>query len=342
MSEEGGNKDSQVDSTSFASILAGVQRMREQYEPSALETQVPQQSNTRITSTNTDSISVTTTRPTNISTTGPKSNRDFLRATLSETTGNPISPISASRSPTPGGQTTVRNSRSAGNVTKTAKVLVGPSQKGNPLFTDSLLKTVGYEFDKEILCDYFINPTFQILFLSIKYHKLKPEYLWSRVKRLNRGSSSANTRNDRALRILLVVVDIESPQDQIRNLTDFAIKHDLSMVLAWSFEEAGNYIAFSKQLDNAPARTKQGIQGIRGTDYKSCVVEAFTGIRSVNKTDVSNLLANYGSVKEIVTKSCNSDNITNISGMGATKIRNLKTIFSEPFIYNKHYEPLDE
>ncbi|KAK6460909.1 restriction endonuclease type II-like protein [Scheffersomyces coipomensis] len=352
MSDNTNKKDDQVDSTSFASILAGVQRMREQFGVVADDHEqesIPQREHTSaiskppITTTSTTASTSTTTisRPSTIESNIPPTTT--VRSTLSTITGNPIPANTDSPSPssTPG-PSTVRSSRTVQNIAKTAKVLVHPSQKGNPLLSESLLKSIGYEFNKDVLCDYFINSTFQILFLSLKYHKLKPEYLWSRLKKMNRGSSSVNTRNDRALRMVLIVVDIEAPQEQIRNLSDFCIKHDLTMVLAWTFEEAGNYVAFSKQLDNAPAKTKQGIQGIRGSDYKSCVVEALTGIRSVNKTDVSNLLANYESIKNIVSNTCMNDNITNVSGMGATKVRNMRNIFSEPFIYNKIYEPLEE
>ena len=54
--------------------------------------------------------------------------------------------------------------------------------------------------------------------------------------------------------MLLVVVDVDSHQDLLRKLLDFCIKHDLSLVLAWSYEEAANYIALCKQLDKAPLK----------------------------------------------------------------------------------------
>ena len=142
------------------------------------------------------------------------------------------------------------------------------------------------------------------------------------MEKLNQGSSTVHTRGDDALRVLLVVVDVDSHQDLLRKLLDFCIKHDLSLVLAWSYEEAANYIALCKQLDKAPLKGRKIIEGTKGSDYNSSVVKAFTGIKLVNKTDVSNLLANCKSVKEIVLQSCQNDNddgigLANIPGLGA-------------------------
>ncbi|KAL6453451.1 ERCC1 DNA excision repair protein ERCC-1 [Candida maltosa Xu316] len=223
-----------------------------------------------------------------------------------------------------------------------SEVLVSPTQKGNILLSNSKMKTTAWRFDKSVLCDYYINPTFQILFLSLKLHKLRPEYIDFRWQKFNKGSTINTTKKDNTLRVLLVVVDIEAHQEPLRYLSDFCIKHDLSLVLAWSFEEAGNYIALSKEIDDTPAKAKKSVQGTRGADYNTSVVEAFTGIKSVNKTDVSNLLANCKSVKEIILQSCKEDNddgvgLANIPGLGATKLTNLKQVFSEPFITNKDY-----
>lgn len=377
------NKDGkdQTSSTSFASILAGVQRMREEaggvteistpsersqatsseqpsgLAPSMTPVQAPAVAPAEVTSSISPAI-----RTSHISHIQPNSiNRN--RTTLSEITGEPIAPRLPKdneanhvnernnlgnnpnhTSTTGSNQPQTRTSRPQTRGFVPSEILVNKSQTGNPLLKESMMKTTSWKFDSSILSDYYINPTLQILFLSLKYHKLRPEYIWQRLKKINKGSSVADSRNDRALRVLLTVVDIDSHQDILRDLLDFCIKHDLSLVLAWTFEEAGNYIVFAKQHDNAPAKTKQGIRGIRGTDYNSSLVEALTGIRLVNKTDVTNLLANCKSVKNIVQRSCQDkdSNLENIGGLGSTKLKNLKNVFLEPFIYNKEYKLNDE
>ncbi|KAI5954763.1 RAD10 [Candida theae] len=342
-----------IDSSSFASILAGVKRMRDEYggDYSENDVTIQRKSRPQLQQPAPPPVSSSTTAnpPTATATSIITTARKVLetqRATLEKPTAKPVSPADAARSTSSNTNNPVRparlpqqqqqqqqHSRSGG----LSDILVHKSQEKNPLLSESMMKTTPWVFDGSILSDYYISPTFQILFLSLKYHKLRPEYIWTRLKRLNKGSSIVENRKDNNLRVLLVVVDIESHQEVLRKLSDFCIKHDLSLVLAWSFEEAGNYIALGKHFDNAPHQAKQSIRGFKGADYNSNVVEAFTGIKSVNKTDVSNLLANYKSVKEMVLQCSKHDNemLGNIPGMGTVKRRNLKQVFSEPFILNR-------
>ena len=333
-----------IDSSSFASILAGVKRMRDEYGGnSENDVTIQRKSSPQQASSPTASSS---TNPTTADITTARKVLETQRATLEKPTAKPVSPAAQqpklSTAP-PSRSTSSNNQVRPGRIQQQPRsgglsdILVHKSQEKNPLLSESMMKTTPRVFDASILSDYYISPTFQILFLSLKYHKLRPEYIWTRLKRLNKGSSIVENRKDNNLRVLLVVVDIDSHQEVLRKLSDFCIKHDLSLVLAWSFEEAGNYIAFGKHLDNAPHQAKQSIRGFKGSDYNSNVVEAFTGIKSVNKTDVSNLLANYKSVKEMVLQCSKQDNemLGNIPGMGAVKRRNLKQVFLEPFILNK-------
>ncbi|CAK9438481.1 uncharacterized protein LODBEIA_P27050 [Lodderomyces beijingensis] len=378
MSEDSSNNNSsssnrnedatnEIDSSSFASILAGVKRMRQEYggdheitvkKKQTIQQQQQQQQPSataavRSTTTLSASDQLQTSRP-------PIVNIRESRTTLDKPTAEPIPPAhpgSSDNSPQPQSKsqqepsalqrnasdaTLARSARHIHQQSRSAgpaEVLVHKSQEKNPLLSESMMKTTPWVFDSSILSDYYISPTFQILFLSLKYHKLRPEYIWTRLKKLNKGSSIVENRNDRVLRVLLVVVDIDSHQEPLRKLADFCIKHDLSLMLAWSFEEAGNYIALGKHFDNAPQKSKKSIQGFKGTDYNSSVVEALTTVKSVNKTDVSNLLANYKSVKEIVLHSCkNNEEMGNIAGLGSAKRQYLKQMFSEPFIFNRDYD----
>ncbi|KAI5969124.1 RAD10 [Candida margitis] len=349
-----GKDSTDIDSSSFASILAGVKRMRDEYggdladnditiqkKPQPPPQPAPDHTPTASSSAAPVSSTITTARQV----------LETQKATLEKPTAKPVSPApQQSRHQSTSSQPST--SAKAGNQIRSGRqpqqprsgglsdILVHKSQEKNPLLSESMMKTTPWVFDGSILSDYYISPTFQILFLSLKYHKLRPEYIWTRLKKLNKGSSIVENRKDNNLRVLLVVVDIDSHQEVLRKLSDFCIKHDLSLVLAWSFEEAGNYIALGKHFDNAPHQAKQSIRGFKGTDYNSSVVEAFTGIKSVNKTDVSNLLANYKSVKEMVLQCSKHDNemMGNIPGMGAVKRHNLKQVFSEPFVLNKTYK----
>ncbi|EAZ63402.2 ssDNA endonuclease and repair protein [Scheffersomyces stipitis CBS 6054] len=372
-SNDNGSADNAVDASSFASILAGVKRMRNQFGGDATE----DSSNIQISQpepdsepapkrvqlgTSKDNIGTETSSPYIFSdkerqersrdnpVINPRINRTTLHVATAEAIGPNlhanIAPINVETSSSSLPVSSVRDSLPVRRVLAPSEILVNRSQIGNPLLKESLMRITPWRQDNDILSDYYISPMLQILFLSLKYHKLKPEYVWTRLKKLNGGSSSVNVnRNDKVLRVLLVVNDVDSHQDLVRDLSGFCIRNDLSLVIASSFEEAGNYVVQAKKSYDAPVKSKGGIRGMRGLDYNSSVLEAMTGIQRINKTDVSNLLANFKSVKEIILQGAHEDSESRlgmIGGLGAAKIRNLRRVFSEPFIYNKQYEKLSE
>jgi len=51
----------------------------------------------------------------------------------------------------------------------------------------------------ELMSDYVLGATTSSLFLSLRYHRLHPEYIYNRIQKLGKEYS---------LRILLVMVDI--------------------------------------------------------------------------------------------------------------------------------------
>lgn len=196
------------------------------------------------------------------------------------------------------------------------------------------MKSTPWSYNGSLLSDYYINASVQILFLLLKYHKVHPEYIWQRLKKLHRGST-VSLRQDSSLRVLLVVVDIDSYQELLRKLADLCIKQDLSLVLAWSFEEAGNYIAYAKQYETLAANTTSAIRGVKSQDYRAAVVDTLTSIPAVNKTDVVNLLANFHSFYNVVTEGSRGTRMGEVLGMGARKVENMKRVFTEPFVYNR-------
>lgn len=74
-------------------------------------------------------------------------------------------------------------------------ISVHPKQRGNPILKS--ITNVPYEFD-DIVPDYIVGPTTCILFLSLKYHSLNPDYINNRLKVLGKRFE---------LRVLLVQVD---------------------------------------------------------------------------------------------------------------------------------------
>lgn len=74
-------------------------------------------------------------------------------------------------------------------------ISVHPKQRGNPILKS--ITNVPWEFD-DIVPDYIVGPTTCVLFLSLKYHSLNPDYIHNRLKMLGKKFE---------LRVLLVQVD---------------------------------------------------------------------------------------------------------------------------------------
>ena len=105
--------------------------------------------------------------------------------------------------------------RSAGS-----SILVSPRQKGNPILSN--LRNLPWEYS-DIPADYVLGLTTCALFLSLKYHRLHPEYIYNRIKSL------AGKYN---LRILLTLVDIGNHEDSLKELSKTSLVNNV-MVILW-------------------------------------------------------------------------------------------------------------
>lgn len=61
-----------------------------------------------------------------------------------------------------------------------------------------------------MVCDYQVGATTGTLFLSLRYHKLHPDYLHTRIAKLGKSYS---------LRILLLLCDVDDHELSIREIT---------------------------------------------------------------------------------------------------------------------------
>ncbi|KAG6903045.1 hypothetical protein C0995_007478 [Termitomyces sp. Mi166 len=193
-------------------------------------------------------------------------------------------------------------------------ILVNPlqAQRGNSVLDN--IKNVGKEFS-DIVVDYQVGRTTGVLFLrsvlrskdgtrlttlSLKYHRLHPEYIHIRIEKLGHSYT---------LRILLVLCDIVGSFSAVK------------------FEEAGHYLATLKQFEHKPPdMIKERVD----KDYNSILRTALTSISKVNKTDVETLheksFANIGRATP--------DQLRNLPGFGQVKVRNIKNTFDKPLRNN--------
>ncbi|XP_030765527.1 DNA excision repair protein ERCC-1 [Sitophilus oryzae] len=193
-------------------------------------------------------------------------------------------------------------------------LLVNPNQRGNPLLKS--ITRVVWEFE-EIVPDYQMGVQMCALFLSIKYHNLKPDYIHERLKQL---------KDMYKLRVLLVLVDVKDPHYTLKNLTRMCILADLTLILAWSSDEAGKILETYKMYENKPPDLIMGKS--ESAPYLK-IIQALTTIKPINKTDAMNLLSRFNTLEGIIKAS--EFQISECPGIGPKKAKRLYNVLRENF-----------
>ena len=118
---------------------------------------------------------------------------------------------------------------------------VSTKQRGNGILKH--IRNVPFAYSK-MVPDYIMSTTRCALFLSIKYHQLFPNYIHRRLGELS---------TDFTLRILLVMVDAKDNANPLLFLNKLAVTHNLTLILAWTEQEAARYLETFKALDGKDA-----------------------------------------------------------------------------------------
>lgn len=200
-------------------------------------------------------------------------------------------------------------SRSVGS-----SILVSPRQKGNPILTN--LRSFAWEYS-DIPADYVLGLTTCALFLSLKYHRLHPEYIYNRIKALQ-GKYN--------LRVLLTMVDIGNHEESLKELSKTSLVNNVTVILCWSAAEAARYLELYKSYEHANAGA---IRGTESKGYADKMVEFVTVPRSINKTDAVSLVSAFGSVRGAVN--ARPEEIAVVGGWGEKKVRKWCSVVDEPF-----------
>ncbi|TBU23582.1 restriction endonuclease type II-like protein [Dichomitus squalens] len=196
-------------------------------------------------------------------------------------------------------------------------IIVNPCQRGNPIL--ECVRNVGKEYG-DILADYQVGRTTGVLFLSLRYHRLHPEYIHQRIEKLGHAYN---------LRILLLMCDVSEHQEPIRELTKICLINEITVMVAWNAEEAGYYLSTYKQFEHKPPDL---IKERVDKDYNSMLRTALTSISKVNKTDVETLRTSFGSFATIAKAS--SEQLQNLPGFGQVKAKRIQDAFNKPFRNN--------
>lgn len=196
----------------------------------------------------------------------------------------------------------------------TYNLLVNPKQRGNPLL--KAIHNVTWEFS-DIVPDYQMGQASCALFLSLCYHNLNPDYIHERLKQLG---------NSYQLRVLLVLVDNKDPHHMLKNLTRICILADLTLILAWSFDEAGKIIETYKIYENKPSDNIRE-KGESSTYLR--LIQALITIKPINKSDAMALIDKFKTLEGILQAS--QQQIASLPGIGERKAKKLHSTLHAKF-----------
>ena len=196
-----------------------------------------------------------------------------------------------------------------------AVVVCHERQRGNPV--TGLIRHAAVEYTSNSTADFELSDTTVALFLSVQYAKLHPTYLWSRIEGLKRCR----------LRVLLVLVDDQDAEQALLRVQTLAVANGLTVVVAFSPEEAARYLETYAIMKNKSA---EGLQGKKDSDLLAVVSDALTQIKAVNKSDVKTLLRNFdGSLVGVFA--AKMEELALCEGIGGKKVLQLHAAFNEPF-----------
>ncbi|OOF97691.1 hypothetical protein ASPCADRAFT_513376 [Aspergillus carbonarius ITEM 5010] len=193
-------------------------------------------------------------------------------------------------------------------------ILVSTRQKGNPILNH--IKLLPWEY-ADIPADYVIGNTTCALFLSLKYHRLHPEYIYSRIRLL---------AGKYLLRIILVIVDIPNHEDSLKELSKTSIVNNMTLILCWSAPEAAHYLELFKSSENSQPTA---IRTQQAQSYKESLVEFVTTPRSINKSDAASLISTFGSLQNAIN--AQPEQISAVPGWGEKKVRQWTSTVREGF-----------
>ena len=197
-------------------------------------------------------------------------------------------------------------------------ILVSTRQKGNPSL--NYIRSLPWEYS-DILPDYVLGTTTCALFLSLKYHRLHPEYIYSRIKALGHKYN---------LRIMLAMVDIQNHEEALKELSKTSLINNLTLILCWSAQEAGRYLELYKSYEHA---SPTSIRAHQATTYSEKLVEFITVPRSINKTDAVSLVSAFGTIRAAVN--ARPEQIGEITGWGEKKVQRWCNTVHENFRVKK-------
>ncbi len=190
-------------------------------------------------------------------------------------------------------------------------IMVSKKQLGNPVL--KFIRLLPYKIEEGLVPDFVVGDSTCVLFLSMRYHLLHPQYVFARL---------ATLKSMYKLRVLLVLVDCEDTEKSLLTLGKICLNNDLTMILSWSDQEAARYLETYKSYEK---KSSEAIKEQSDASYISVLSGVLMQIRSVNKTDVMTLASTFGSLSAIMN--ANMEELSHCPGLGEKKVKRIYEAF---------------
>lgn len=184
---------------------------------------------------------------------------------------------------------------------------VNTKQKGNNLLTYISTSLIYFT---NLATDYQPNENTSILFLSLKFHIAKPEYIHKRLKKIQH-----------AIKILLISIDTQNYESILPEMHKIAFDYDHNLILTFSDDESARYIKSFEKVN------KKSVEYIRSK--KDNIDEFLKSIPKITSRDVDNIKRCNISLRELINRS--NAEIKVIDGMGDVKCEVLAQYFDKNF-----------
>ncbi|VDP85174.1 unnamed protein product [Echinostoma caproni] len=193
-------------------------------------------------------------------------------------------------------------------------------RRGNPLLKH--IHHVAWEY-ADIEPDYVVGRNNCVYFLSLRYHNLNSEYIFERLRQ---------TKQNYQLSVLLVLVDVTDPHYPLKELCKLCLTEKLTLMLAWSPEEAARYLEAYKALENKPP---DGLmpEAAAASDHVAQITGFLTSVRRITKTDAVSAIDKFKTVADIIM--AEESELEALSGFGQRKAKKLHEVFRLPFQRDK-------
>lgn len=183
------------------------------------------------------------------------------------------------------------------------------------------VRHVHYQIVDELVPDFLVGQTAAALFISLRYHLQKPNYIHNRMRSLQRAFR---------LRVVLCLVDTEDVERGLRELNHACVMNTFTLLCAWSQKEAARYLETLKAYEHKPADI---IQERVEQDFMSQMTNCITAVQGLNRMDASALGSRFGSLANVLQAPHSS--LSTTPGIGPTKALRLHHAFHEPFIQKR-------